>query len=76
MSCEWDCWGNSVPLWGVLGIRRKRASEMDKALNAWEEDRLLASGVVRRKEVGSEGSFWFIVFRGEHDVRWVGSWSE
>ncbi len=29
----------------------RRANELDKALNAWEENRLLTSGVVRLKEV-------------------------
>lgn len=33
----------------------KRANELDKDLNAWEENRLLTSGVVRLKEVRSAG---------------------
>lgn len=30
----------------------KRASELQKDINAWEENRLFRSGVVRLKEVG------------------------
>lgn len=30
----------------------KRASELEKDLNKWEENRLLTSGVVRLKQVG------------------------
>ena len=32
-------------------LRSRRASELDKALNAWEENRLITSGVVRAREV-------------------------
>lgn len=31
----------------------KRASELEQSLNAWEENRLVTSGVVRLKEVGA-----------------------
>lgn len=33
----------------------KRATELQKDMNAWEENRLFTSGVVRRNEVGSVG---------------------
>jgi hypothetical protein len=33
----------------------KRASELEKSLNAWEENRLLTSGVVRLKQVRGAG---------------------
>ena len=31
----------------------KRTNELEKDMNAWEENRLMTSGVVRLKEVGS-----------------------
>ena len=33
----------------------KRASELEKSLNAWEENRLLTSGVVARRQVRGRG---------------------
>ena len=33
----------------------KRANELEKDMNAWEENRLLTSGVVRMKEVSLTG---------------------
>ncbi|GFH10072.1 pre-mrna-splicing factor atp-dependent rna helicase prp16-like [Haematococcus lacustris] len=40
----------------------KRASELDKDLNAWEENRLLTSGVARLKEINLD-------FDGEEENR-------
>ena len=33
----------------------KRTNELEKDMNAWEENRLITSGVVTRKEVGGGG---------------------
>jgi hypothetical protein len=54
--------GHAVTAWAIstLGIDRKprvlqskRASEVQKDINAWEENRLFTSGVVRAREVRS-----------------------
>lgn len=46
----------------ALVLQSKRASEVQKDINAWEENRLFTSGVVRAREVCSHEE------RGRPDV--------
>lgn len=42
----------------------KRANELEQALNAWEDNRLLTSGVVKLKQVPWGWSRWCRVLGG------------
>lgn len=53
----------------------KKANELDKDMNAWEENRLVTSGVVRLKEVRHGGGIGRGRGRGGWD-RVVGAWEE
>lgn len=47
-------WRSQVPLLPCLSPQSKRASELEKGLAAWEENRLLTSGVVKLRHVDLE----------------------
>jgi hypothetical protein len=50
----------------------KRASELEKSLNAWEENRLLTSGVVRLKEVRKGGDGGWVLLALGFGCCWLG----